>query len=476
MIRDYIYKPGDYTLDGVVISGVTGRQIDVTDQVLELIIYEDIESSSITGSLLIDDSSGIYQSLPIIGQEKIIFKVTTPGYALSIDFTTFFANVYDVEKRITSGEHSHTYLLNWTTDEALLNVRTRVSKSYKGEFSTHVEQILRDERYLNSRKRLFVEPTKNTRTYVVPNLRPFRTIRNMAEESISKEDEHSYYLFFETTQGYHYRSFDSLLGRAKASTVSPTTKVYRLQPVEPNDPIGKRMTQILEFEVLDSSDTLTNGSNGMFSSTLLQHDIYNKQLNKYEYNFSDNYSKTVRTNSHLNKSGPLISETNMENKDKKKIFDYPSSRLFVHSSGSSNLHTGGTVDNNAKQWLQSSVSRYFEQDFFQVQFLTYGDTSVNVGDVIDLRIPSNRPLSTSEGSSVFDPILSGRYVITNIKHTIAHRDSAHGMTIRCVKDSVTNAFGSTKITYPDISSRGTITIGDSDYKTPNDVISEQNAL
>ena len=160
MIRDYIYKPGDYTLDGVVISGVTGRQIDVTDQVLELIIYEDIESSSITGSLLIDDSSGIYQSLPIIGQEKIIFKVTTPGYALSIDFTTFFANVYDVEKRITSGEHSHTYLLNWTTDEALLNVRTRVSKSYKKEFSTNVEQILRDERYLNSRKRLFVEPTK----------------------------------------------------------------------------------------------------------------------------------------------------------------------------------------------------------------------------------------------------------------------------------------------------------------------------
>ena len=90
------------------------RQIDVTDQVLELIIYEDIESSSITGSLLIDDSSGIYQSLPIIGQEKIIFKVTTPG----TEYRLYnFANVYDVEKRITSGEHSHTYLLNWTTDE-----------------------------------------------------------------------------------------------------------------------------------------------------------------------------------------------------------------------------------------------------------------------------------------------------------------------------------------------------------------------
>ena len=58
------------------------------------------------------------------------------------------------------------------------------------------------------------------------------------------------YLFFETTQGYHYRSFDSLLGRAKANTVSPTTRVYRLQPVEPNDPIGKRMTQIKDDRLL----------------------------------------------------------------------------------------------------------------------------------------------------------------------------------------------------------------------------------
>ena len=475
-MRDYIFKPGDYVLSDVTIAGTTGRQEIITDQIIELIIYEDIESSSLSGSILIEDNSGIYQSLPILGQEKLSFNVTTPGYSSSIDFNTFFAHIYDVEKRVTTSEHSHTYLLNWTTDEAMINVKTRISKSFKGEFSTHVEEILRDERYLNSRKRLFVEPTKNTRTYVVPNLRPFNTIKKMAAESISKEDEHSYYLFFETTQGYHYRSFDSLLGRAKGSTVSPTTKVFRLQPINPEDPMFKRMAQILEFEVLDSTDTLLNSANGMFSSTLLQHDVYNKQLNKYEYNFSDNYSKTVRTNSHLKRSGSLVPETNIVNKEKKTVTDFPSSTLFVHPSSSANIHTGGTIDNNAKQWLQSSVSRFYEQDFFQVQFLTHGDTSTNVGDVIDLRIPSNRPLSTSEGSDVFDPILSGRYVITNIKHTIAHRDSAHGMTIRCVKDSVTNAFGSTEINYPDISSKGTKTIGDSDYKTPNEVISEQNAL
>lgn len=475
-MKDFQFKPGDYVLSDVIIAGSSGRQEIISDQIVELIIYEDIESSSLSGSILMEDNSGIYQSLPIIGQEKLSFSVTTPGYESSLDFNTFFAHIYDVEKRVTTSEHSHTYLLNWTTDEAMLNVKTRISKSFKGEFSFHIEEILRDERYLNSRKRLFVEPTKNNRTYVVPNVRPFTTIRNMAEESISKEDEHPYYLFFETTQGYHYRSFDSLLGKAKGNVVSPTTKVFRLQPINPEDPMFKRMAQILEFEVLESTDTLVNGANGMFSSTLLQHDVYNKQLNKYEYNFFESYGKTVRTNDHLNKVGPLISETNVINKGKKTLTDFPTSTLFIHPSSSSNLHTGGTVDNNAKQWLQSAISRYYEQDFFQVQFLTHGDTSTNVGDIIDLRIPSNRPLSTSEGSNVFDPILSGRYVITNIKHSIAHRDSAHGMTIRCVKDSVTNAFGSTNVSYPDNKSLGTITISDSDYKTPTEVISEQNAL
>ena len=188
-MRDFIFKPGDYVLSDVTIAGTTGRQEIITDQIIELIIYEDIESSSLSGSILIEDNGGIYQNLPIVGQEKLSFNVTTPGYSSSIDFNTFFAHIYDVEKRVTTSEHSHTYLLNWTTDEAMINVKTRISKSFKGEFSTHVEEILRDERYLNSRKRLFVEPTKNTRTYVVPNLRPFATIRNMAAESISKEDE-----------------------------------------------------------------------------------------------------------------------------------------------------------------------------------------------------------------------------------------------------------------------------------------------
>ena len=44
-MRDFIFKPGDYVLSDVTIAGTTGRQEIITDQIIELIIYEDIESS-----------------------------------------------------------------------------------------------------------------------------------------------------------------------------------------------------------------------------------------------------------------------------------------------------------------------------------------------------------------------------------------------------------------------------------------------
>ena len=85
-------------------------------------------------------------------------------------------------------------------------------------------------------------------------------------------------------------------------------------------------------------------------------------------------------------------------------------------------------------------------------------------------------IEKSAASGVFDPILSGRYVITNIKHAISHRNSVHGMTIKCVKDSVADAFGSTEFTFDELQPGGTMPISDSDYRAPSEVLSEQAKL
>ena len=55
---------------------------------------------------------------------------------------------------------------------------------------------------------------------------------------------------------------------------------------------------------------------------------------------------------------------------------------------------------------------------------------IRVGYIISLKIPSNQP---SDGSWTWDPYLSGRYVITSIKHAMTN--TVHNTILTLNKDS-----------------------------------------
>ena len=54
-------------MDGVLIVGRSGARINVADQIQELNIYESIDTPYISGNILISDSSGIAEALPLLG-------------------------------------------------------------------------------------------------------------------------------------------------------------------------------------------------------------------------------------------------------------------------------------------------------------------------------------------------------------------------------------------------------------------------
>ena len=76
---------------------------------------------------------------------------------------------------------------------------------------------------------------------------------------------------------------------------------------------------------------------------------------------------------------------------KKMITEFPNSKVFLHPTGSADLHTEGT-DNNAEEWLQESASRKLQRDYFTLKLETYGDTDIMCGDMINVQIPSNKTL------------------------------------------------------------------------------------
>ena len=71
---------GDYSAEEIILLGQSGdkqRNIDISDLVIELNIYEGIYKQSLTGSVVLLDSVGLIQQIPLTGNERISFKMTT---------------------------------------------------------------------------------------------------------------------------------------------------------------------------------------------------------------------------------------------------------------------------------------------------------------------------------------------------------------------------------------------------------------
>ena len=172
----------------------------------------------------------------------------------------------------------------------------------------------------------------------------------------------------------------------------------------------------------------------MYGSTLFYHDIFNKNIQKFEYNYmKDKFHKRNSMEQGNKTFGPLISQTILENK--KTITDFPDSKIFVHPTGSSDLHTEGT-DNNADEWLQEARSRELESSYFTLKIETYGDTDIMCGDLINVVIPSNKPIQAPVTKASVEPILSGRYLITSLHHQVVVTEQMHNMILTITKDSL----------------------------------------
>ena len=453
--KEALQAAGDYDLDGVLIVGSSGQRINISNQVIEFNIYQSIDSPFMSGNIVFSDAAGVAELLPLLGQERLLFSLRTPSHENSVNFNDYHAIIYNVEKRFQTTDREQTLILNWTTLEHYKNLRTKISKSFSGNISAMVEEILSSDNFLGSKKPLNIELTKNIRKFVIPNLNPFQTINLLKQEAVSAEMS-PHYLFFENPDGFHFRSLESLIG-SQGSLNDPHKKVYKSEP--PNDPraVEAALGTILHWEAEDNSNNFLNVKLGMLSSTLYYHDIFNKNIQKFDYDYNDTFDKRNSTNQEDKGSGTLIPQSKI---DDKIITEYTNSKIFVHPTGSAKLFSDVPQgsDNNADEWLQESRSRELQRDYFTLKIETYGDTDIMCGDMINVLIPTNKPIPAAAGTEAYDPILSGRYLVTSLKHMIMTEESMHSMVMTVMKDSVESATPVKETNYPEPPS-GTADIG-----------------
>ena len=180
-IKSKIQKAGSYVVDKAELITSAGVKENLIGAFVHIQFYEDIESGSITGQCLVNDlvdMSGNPTVGPIIGQEYLELKLKTNTSKESddsvYDFTEnmLLINSLKVAEHLASGNKM--LLLDFSTSDLQKDQRTRINQSYTGSFSDIFKTIMRDQ--LDSRKKLYVEPSAGVKKIVVPYLSPFEIL------------------------------------------------------------------------------------------------------------------------------------------------------------------------------------------------------------------------------------------------------------------------------------------------------------
>ncbi len=417
-------------------------RVNIQPQTMNITLVEDVTMPCINGSIDVADGQDFRTMLPLTGNERLELHVFTPGQReikyMEVTGTTL--NVYKVDKiRISGGTaRQQIYRVHFTSKEAIRNGITRISKAFTGPIENMVNEIVKDDKFLASRKSLVVEPTATNTKFVIPNLKPFRAIKFLADQSVAKNYLNAGYLFYEDTQGFNFRSFESMFAKG-GHTARPVIEAYAMQPAKVRTPdknidVVKDLQSPDSYSFVDVVNTLEEINNGLFANRLVTNDIYNKKISTYDYDYHDNFGNYFHTE---HNDGGKVNEKYLRplvfvDQDK-ALSDYPLAKLM-------NVVDTKKVHNDyeftpPEDILPHKITQRAQLANFHLIMTVPGQTRLNVGNMISFALPDQRPVAHDQAQTL-NPYYSGRYLILSIKHKFDMIGQKHTINLRAVKDSV----------------------------------------
>ena len=370
--------------------------------------YESIESPSISMTITFIDIDQVIGRKGITGGEYIDVIVKT-GEGEDADE---FKITHDKQKMILNSvrnmvteSNKQVATLEFVSVETIVNETARVNKKYTGNISDTVMQLLiGDKKGIGTSKKLFgpvdeklgetdVEKDRATNSYsFVGNLkRPFDTIQWLCPKAQSAKDDFGF-LFYETLDGYHFRSIKSLLEQ----------DAITYQQTDSQDISNK----ILQNNLNQTNDIGMNMRMGMYANRTIYVDIENQTTETVDFKASD---------LKLNKPATLLTG----------IEDYPT-RLMVRVDDVGVAQVGSAkTDVQPKSELAKYQNKsYIRNNLLFSQSLSISiplNTTLRAGLTLDIRLP----LKQENGDAAVDSYgndrsndPSGRYLIGELRHLI----------------------------------------------------------
>ena len=338
----------------LLVPGPGGAMIEqpLGDAFVSLNLSESINENTVSGSITLIDNSGKMEFWPIVGEEKLELQAMTKGIVVTQSNATRKSDYIENTFRVTSitdiqriKERAIQFTLNFVTEEAILNLKKRVQKSYNSTIWSIVQDIFLD--YLvediavtgDRFSSYHIEDTVGTHNIAIPNMTPFQALNFLASRAVSYDyPNSSSYFFYETfTDGFYFESLDKLMAQ-------PVKATYVYAPQNVGESPGLNVYIAENPEIISAFDIISNADSGMYSSRLIAHDMVRMKYSILDYNYIPQPQTT--TTPSANPSGPSITTPNI-GRDADKNWPKHQSRTVINDMFShlenTNSTTGPTV-------------------------------------------------------------------------------------------------------------------------------------
>ena len=424
-----------------ITSNSTGQTQSAVNGFVNLRYYESITLDSVKASYtfadtgnLTDEGLSLRESLPLVGTEEVELKFEDNNGNL-IHFSPGTDNALYINKVDPYIEESNRSLVNlkMVSAEAIHNEQgeSRINLRFDGRISDHIEKIFKD--FLKCEKELKIDETSNNYNFIGNGRKAFYTLNWLSKMAIPSKDGKSGdtagFLFYETSEGYHFKSIDTFFAQEYPNGKKWKKKFIYNQNIGPVPPSydGKILQHNSLRKTPDAQEKLKMGA---YQTKLVVFDPFNCAYRTFE--------QTAKETE--NQDGITIAGTHLPVLNKKFEFDTPvnSTRTTYMLYDTGTLPTGDTeqqIESNATQNLESQTVlnqaiRRYNQLFTSIETITIaGDFSLHAGDAIFVDFPSVE----ADSSGNVDTEAGGLYIIADLCHYISPTETYTKLNL--VRDS-----------------------------------------
>tara|TARA_Y100001970_G_scaffold249061_1_gene319227 strand:- start:12565 stop:13926 length:1362 start_codon:yes stop_codon:yes gene_type:complete len=409
-----------------------GKTVDLSTGVILLQYWESILQDGIRATVMygdsgntIDDKTAI-DGLPIVGQERVQLKFTDNNEE-TLEMVLYVNKV----KPFFDDSTKSAVALDLASKEFIMNEKVRVTKRYDGKISEHVKTILKDVLKVDEEKITDenIEETQNNYNFLGLNKKPYYMLNYLSKASVpstqNSDGNTAGFLFFETSEGYQFKSIDTLLSQEKKKSI-----IYNETP----DNGGKDIPEgydmkALDFEKENAVDVKNKLRMGAYSTRTVVFDPFN-----CKYEVLNKEAKEVEEKEGIQTAGERLPVLNKEFDQEGKSKEFSRTMYMLLDTGS--LPTGNAEkpvattkeqlkkskeqNYQAQKILAQSVMRY-NQLFAAMNTITIaGDFSLHAGDAIFVDAPE---LQTDTSNDEVNKESGGLYIIADLCHYITPKET-----------------------------------------------------